>query len=151
MARSRFPERKKREDGTWGCRGCGGDIPKGRRTWCSGECVEKHDPVRVNHHAFKRDGGKCVLCRIDFVAVNKLQSKYEWECRAQRGITWEWITNSWAPYPKPEYDHIVPHSEGGPHVLENIRTLCGGCHRQVTADWRRKKAAERKALKKGTP
>lgn len=27
--------------------------------------------------------------------------------------------------------HIIPRSEGGPHIPENLVTLCGGCHRSV--------------------
>jgi 5-methylcytosine-specific restriction endonuclease McrA len=34
---------------------------------------------------------------------------------------------------KPEYDHIVPFSEGGLTVLENMRTLCRPCHKARTA------------------
>lgn len=28
-----------------------------------------------------------------------------------------------------EAHHIVPRSEGGPDVIENLTTLCGDCHR----------------------
>ena len=45
--RSRFPERQKRDDGKWGCRGCGSEIPKGRTAWCSEECVKKFHPFYV--------------------------------------------------------------------------------------------------------
>lgn len=46
-----------------------------------------------------------------------------------------------------EFDHIKPHSEGGEHVLENIRTLCRLCHKKRTAEWRALKAAEKRAAK----
>ncbi len=36
-----------------------------------------------------------------------------------------------------EADHIVPYSEGGLTVLENMRTLCVPCHKQRTKKWHR--------------
>src|SRR5215472_1775447 len=32
-----------------------------------------------------------------------------------------------------QVDHITPVAEGGTHHLANLRTLCEGCHRKVTA------------------
>jgi hypothetical protein len=29
--------------------------------------------------------------------------------------------------------HIIPREEGGPHTLDNLITLCGGCHRSIEA------------------
>jgi 5-methylcytosine-specific restriction endonuclease McrA len=43
-----------------------------------------------------------------------------------------------------EYDHIIPHIEGGLFVAENIRLLCHGCHVKRTSEWRK----ERNRLKK---
>jgi 5-methylcytosine-specific restriction endonuclease McrA len=34
-----------------------------------------------------------------------------------------------------EADHIIPHSEGGEYVLENMRTLCIPCHKARTKAW----------------
>lgn len=34
-----------------------------------------------------------------------------------------------------EADHIIPHSEGGEYVLENMRTLCVPCHKKRTKQW----------------
>jgi hypothetical protein len=36
-----------------------------------------------------------------------------------------------------EMDHIIPHSEGGPMLLENMRTLCYPCHKRRTKKWHR--------------
>lgn len=36
-------------------------------------------------------------------------------------------------------DHIIPHSEGGEFVLENLRTLCVPCHKERTKQWHRAK------------
>lgn len=34
-----------------------------------------------------------------------------------------------------EMDHIIPFSEGGVTVLENVRTLCVVCHKKRTKQW----------------
>lgn len=34
-----------------------------------------------------------------------------------------------------EMDHIIPYSEGGLTVLENVRTLCVVCHKKRTKKW----------------
>lgn len=36
-----------------------------------------------------------------------------------------------------DMDHIIPYSEGGLTILENVRTLCCPCHKKRTAEWRR--------------
>lgn len=114
MNAPRFPELKKGPDGKYLCRGCGGPITaKYRRTWCSDACVRKYDPRYVNTDVWKRDGGKCVMCGV------KVNNRYG-----------KLATSA-------EYDHIVPHCEGGKHVLENIRLLCHECHKKRTAEWRR--------------
>jgi 5-methylcytosine-specific restriction endonuclease McrA len=39
-----------------------------------------------------------------------------------------------------EADHIVPVAEGGGACgLENYRTLCVPCHKEITAEWHRNK------------
>lgn len=43
-----------------------------------------------------------------------------------------------------EYDHIIPFSEGGLTVLENMRTLCHPCHVERTKQWRLGRASKSK-------
>ena len=134
--RNRFPIRQRREDGTLGCRGCGAAIPKGRKTWCSKACVDRYDPFRVLVAVRKRDGDVCQLCGLDC-----RKAKAHWlrqkPSHYTRDTTWdEW---RWKKPPAAEYDHILPFSEGGLTVLENMRTLCAHCHRAVTAAWRKKR------------
>lgn len=155
--RGRFPIRQKRPDGTYGCRGCGGKIGKGRRTWCSSECANRYDPGLVLIAVRARDKGICALCGFDHhKAVKEWRStepkKPRYEDRniylpeQDRILLTEYYRNHnlWlSSRPKnlrPEYDHIVPFSEGGLTVLENMRTLCYSCHKKLTAEWRRKKA-----------
>lgn len=88
--------------------------------------------------ARKRDKEVCALCGWDYRKAYR-----EWEAmETVSGLTWlAWQDRM----PRPvEYDHIVPFSEGGLTVLENIRTLCHDCHVRVTSDWRWRKANERK-------
>lgn len=114
--KSRFPELRRDANGRFLCRGCGGDVPKGRRTWCGSECNEKHNPFFVNRAAWERDGGKCRGCGDQLT-------------RVRRGMFIKLV----------EYDHIIPFSEGGKTVLENIQCLCRECHKKKTAEWRRSK------------
>ena len=43
-----------------------------------------------------------------------------------------------------EMDHIIPFSEGGLTVIENVRTLCALCHKKRTQQWRAKIRMKRK-------
>lgn len=108
---NRYPPLK-RVDGRLVCRGCGGAIPKGRRTWCSRTCYQKHDIVTIKGAVYRRAGGRCELCDYD--------------------LNWRTQTGKRRQY---EYDHTIPVADGGPTILENIRLLCVPCHREVTKKW----------------
>jgi len=131
--RARFPEQQLRPDGTWGCRGCGGAIPKGRHSWCSDPCYNRYCPRMVMAAVRQRDHDICSACGRD--------------CKAERA---EWKSRRWDPDwlkrkpPRAEYDHIIPFSEGGLTVLENMRTLCALCHKAETNKWRKQKRAARR-------
>jgi len=151
MSRSRFPDRVKRPDGSLGCRGCGSEIPKGRRTWCSQECIDTHEPATVRRAVFERDKGVCVKCGVDAEyirqAFGRLWARAEdrWNdvCRVSRAAHksgWPKNTDrSWW-----EADHIVEFSEGGQTVLSNMQTLCYRCHKAKTRAWHKNRACERK-------
>lgn len=124
--RSRFPAQQRREDGTMGCRGCGEPIPKGRHSWCSNPCVERWHPFFVLDAVKKRDKGICQACGFDTAAREK--NRFGGMSLVRR----------------PEYDHIKPFSEGGLTVVENMRTLCHPCHREVTKSWHGARAAARR-------
>jgi Restriction endonuclease len=129
--RGRYPKFRKSEDGKKLCRGCGADVPKGRQSWCSTACYTKYEPASVKHQVRQRDKGICQMCNVktrDHPSIRK----------------WEVSDAERLAAPKAEYDHIVPFSEGGLTVLENMRTLCNPCHKKRTAEWRklRKRARE---------
>ncbi len=131
--RKRFPIQPKLPDGSWGCRGCGGPIPKGRYSWCSKKCVDTFEPKRVIWFVKQRDKGFCQLCGLDIFEGG----------RAARPDCWRWSSGAFPmPHGKPEYDHILPMCEGGLTVLSNMRTLCRPCHLKET-----KALASRRAKK----
>ncbi len=134
--KDRYPPRRKRPDGSWGCRGCGGIIPKNRQTWCSSLCYQRYEPVAVRAACLKRDKGICQLCFTDIEVAKTI-----WNEARPEGTYWgSLIYKRWSDAePKIEYDHIVPFSEGGITELGNMRTLCYECHKGVTKVWRQRR------------
>ncbi len=63
------------------CRGCGEEIPVGRRSWCSDACVDAHkiktDPGYQATRVLARDHGICASCGLDCVALaSELQTAH---------------------------------------------------------------------------
>jgi 5-methylcytosine-specific restriction protein A len=118
------------------CRWCGTEVPKGRRSFCSEECVHewklRTDPGYLRHKVFARDRGVCAQCGADTVALRRDMRKLDFAARRQFLKRWKLREGSrkslW------DADHIVPVAEGGGQCdLANMRTLCLVCHRQATA------------------
>lgn len=147
--RARFPKRQRREDGTYGCRGCGSDIPKGRESWCSTKCFNTFEPSRVINAVKLRDKGICQACQIDIFAAEKKWEHEYWNYQRSGNVcVYEWRKSNPRP-PKANYDHIIPFSEGGMTILENMRTLCEPCHKERTKKWhgeRKKKRSPQSEL-----
>lgn len=129
--RNRFP--KKQAKGI--CRGCRGNITEKRRqTWCSDSCKEKFDPFFVKQAVRKRDK-VCVFCGREAYRNRDIRG---WDYKMPYA---EWIsTRKEMMMFRAEYDHIIPHSEGGLFTVENIRLLCHSCHVKRTTEWRRGKS-----------
>ena len=135
--RARFPKQPRLTDGKWGCRGCGGPLSGRRTAWCSNACADRWHPTRVLRAVKRRDKDVCSLCGFDCKTA-----RHEWHMRlCELGYQphYSWAKGCPPKPPGAEYDHIVPFSEGGLTVLENMRTLCRPCHVKVTAEWRRSK------------
>jgi hypothetical protein len=90
------------------CRFCGQGVPKGRRFWCSDNCVMvarlRTDWKLIREAVFRRDRYTCRKCG---------------RSRVDRGFA-------------PECHHIIAVAEGGTHELANLVTLCSLCHREET-------------------
>jgi len=134
----------KDENGNTMCRWCNGPVKPPRRTMCSPECVHEI-LIRTNGRylrdcVFKRDKGICNICNVDtrktakealelpiderknYLKENNISLKRKIWKRKHGGGLWD-------------ADHILPVKEGGGLCgLENIRTLCIKCHKQVTKD-----------------
>jgi len=134
----------KDENGNTMCRWCNGPVKPPRRTMCSPECVHEI-LIRTNGRylrdcVFKRDKGICKICNVDtrktakealelpiderkkYLKENNISLKRKIWKRKHGGGLWD-------------ADHILPVKEGGGLCgLENIRTLCIKCHKQVTKD-----------------
>lgn len=149
------------------CRRCKGEVQPPRRSWCGQECVdaflfEKHQSVR-RAKVKERDRGVCADCGLDTVAFARVLHRLErgfvppgrhyGRTRGRiRGQQWLRAREIKRALRIPSHrfdelwdaDHIVPQAEGGPHSMENLRTLCIWCHRRVTADLHGRLAARRR-------
>ncbi len=129
------------------CRWCHLEIlaPR-RRTFCSPFCVHqwrlRSDPGYVRDLVFARDRGICALCTTDTVAAWNLLRRSRGRVRSEMLEMWG-LASVRARRSLWDADHILPVAEGGGQCdLENLRTLCLPCHREVTADLRRRLQAK---------
>lgn len=158
------------------CRACQKPVPKGRKSWCSDACVQsawiKLSPAFARTKVHQRDKGVCAECGFDadqaLRVLNRLRyGKTGVGYRADYGDTRERedaitvLVNVWTQPKRPhtgriynlphlwEADHIVPVVEGGGACeLENYRTLCVPCHREVTRELAARRARARQDAKR---
>jgi 5-methylcytosine-specific restriction enzyme A len=92
------------------------------------------DPGYLREEVFRRDKGVCALCGVDCVAEYNHARRHP-RALAKWGLKPRRRKSLW------DADHIVPVVEGGGECdLDNLRTLCLRCHRQVTSDLRERLA-----------
>lgn len=150
------------------CRQCSTEVKPPKITFCSKGCVEawklRNDVGLQRRAVFKRDGGLCRACRLDVKAleerVAKLVSRlrdvaWDYEKKGRRVAAYRRLDlvgqivarmgfradrSFW------EMDHIRPVVMGGGSCgLDNLRVLCVPCHKLVTAELARRRAARRRA------
>jgi 5-methylcytosine-specific restriction endonuclease McrA len=126
--KSRYPKQVAHKK----CRGCGGDVPKGRISWCSRECYKKYCPQMVLIAVRKRDNHICHICHK---SIKELQHQHSLIKPENVSVFYKEYSEWMKQFPREEYDHIVPFSEGGLTILENMRTLCSWCHKKRTRLW----------------
>ena len=117
------------------CRRCNVEVPRGRRTFCSDNCVHewrlRTDPTYLREKVFERDKGVCSKCGVDTVALRRHFLKLDYKSRYR--FLMEWNLKDGIRKSLWDADHIIPVAEGGGECdLWNMRTLCLKCHRAVT-------------------
>ena len=132
-----YPYRPKGPNGERYCRYCGKQVPKGRRTWCSDDCVEEAlircHPGHAAGKVLRRDNGICAICGIDtrWALKRARKDKIFFDEMIDRGFP-----NLWRRWW--EADHVIPVVKGGGFCgLDNYRTLCVPCHKAETAKLRK--------------
>ncbi len=135
--------RRTRERGPGGrgvCRWCRAEVPKGRRTFCSENCVHewrlRTDPGYLRSQVLARDRGICAVCGLDTIEFYRrfqlIPSAKRRALRGQLGMH-SGRRSFW------DADHVVPVAEGGGECdLSNLRTLCLWCHQEQTAKLRKR-------------
>jgi 5-methylcytosine-specific restriction enzyme A len=125
------------------CRWCDLEImAKRRRTFCSDYCVHqwrlRTDPGYLRDQVLMRDRGVCAACAIDTLAAYNALKRARGTARAAglRLYGMKSITTRRSLW---DADHIRPVAEGGGQCdLDNLRTLCLLCHREATAQLRKR-------------
>lgn len=123
------------------CRWCRMEVlSRHRRTFCSVYCVHqwrlRSDPGYLREQVLRRDAGVCAACGTDTLAAYRTLQRSRGQARTEALAMWGLRTvrarrSLW------DADHIRPVAEGGGQCdLENLRTLCLPCHREVTAELR---------------
>ena len=132
------------------CRWCSLECPKGRRTFCSDDCVHqwrlRTSPAYLRDAVRKRDKGICARCTVDTLAAYALLRHARGQRRQQLLALWGLKNlqrkSLW------DADHILPVAEGGGECdLDNLRTLCLHCHRVMTAALRGRLVERRRTLR----
>ena len=135
-------------DGRTLCRWCALAVPKGRRSFCSEDCVHqwrlRSSPAYLRGAVLKRDRGVCARCTVDTIAawgmLRKARGARRQELLAVWGLTSLRRRSLW------DADHVLPVAEGGGECdLDNLRTLCVHCHRMMTRELRERLALRRLA------
>jgi hypothetical protein len=117
----------KRDKGICSC--CGIDSEREQKRFGG------YAPEPLNYYRYFRNG---ILDKERFERAKKIYDKWTakriaaFKNRQKRMTETGWPNRhrDWW-----EMDHIVPFSEGGLTVLENVRTLCVVCHKKRTKKW----------------
>ncbi len=133
------------------CRWCQLEIlAKRRRTFCSEYCVHqwrlRSDPGYLRDQVFARDGGVCAVCAADTVAIYNALKQARGPARVA-GLSLYGMKTISSRRSLWDADHIRPVAEGGGQCdVDNLRTLCLPCHREETAELRRRLRARRSVV-----
>lgn len=156
------------------CRWCGSPVPKGRKSWCSDQCVKEFRieawPSEARQAVFERDHGICATCQRDCEAVQarieklaKEALRYDREevgfeagpTRLDRWRCWKriqgWLNRLGLAHEGGfnihslwHHHHIIPVCQGGMTVLSNLQTLCVCCHKTESRQLAARRALQRR-------
>lgn len=142
------------------------EVAVGRRKYCSEDCSEAYaitrNPSYARAKVWHRDKGRCARCGFDTKATiakfrahleripqaNRMEAEYE-IAKTLRELGFHRVAcsgfhKSGHIFSIDDYwdmDHILPVVEGGGGCqLDNLRTLCCPCHKEVTAELRARHA-----------
>jgi 5-methylcytosine-specific restriction endonuclease McrA len=98
----------------------------------------RSDPGYLRDRVYLRDKGVCSECGVDTVKAYRELKRSRAAARAEALEMWG-MRSVTARRSLWDADHILPVAEGGGECdLENLRTLCLMCHREATAELRRR-------------
>ena len=148
------------------CRWDQGVIPKGRRTFCSDNCVHevsmRTNPGYLRALVWKRDKGVCAKCGCDTSLIERVASYAAESYRGigKREVYYDWSHQAiWTLFVSMgfhhsrsvtlwEADHVVEVVRDGDSCLENMQTLCVPCHKAKTKQLAGDRARERRDAKR---
>jgi 5-methylcytosine-specific restriction protein A len=159
------------------CRYCQKEVPIGRRSFCSEDCVHewkvRSQPPYARECVAARDHGVCAVCGLDTerlvrenkAAYQEFRENYwrdnrfgQWYEFNQASRFWLEQVSGRKGWPKGttlhsalwHMDHIQPVVEGGGSCgLDNLRTLCLPCHLDVTRELRGRLAQAKQSNRPG--
>ncbi len=98
----------------------------------------RSDPGYLREQVMLRDLGVCAECGTDTLGAYHALKRSRGKTRAEALEMWG-MRSVAARRSLWDADHIVPVAEGGGECdLDNLRTLCLLCHREATAELRRR-------------
>lgn len=145
-------------------------LPSTCLLFCSSDCEQKYilksSSGAMRRGVFSRDRGICSRCTLDCTAmIRRLQAiergTRRWKERRRCLLEREYpdfverageksvrlLVERAMPGHAWQADHIVPVYQGGGQCdLDNLRTLCTVCHKEVTKAQAKQRAAERREL-----
>lgn len=125
------------------CRWCYGAVPRGRRTYCSPECVHewrlRSSVSYLRECIFRRDRGVCSACQRDtekdrryLTELGSLDPALQLDVASDMAVAHR-IGPKGQVYSLWDADHRLAVADGGGMAGEqDISTLCLGCHRKKT-------------------
>lgn len=151
------------------CRFCKHEVMPPRKTFCSATCIHewklRSSTKYLRKFIYERDLGVCAICSID-TRYTKIELENAARDSMRESGQWYWedhplflracakykLTISESKKSLWQADHIIEVADGGGESdMANFQSLCISCHREKSAESRRKREAARRAARKLRP